>query len=138
MLREDERPSGFARLSPREANAPASAPAAVVQLRLPSRAKPADNTVAQESSTPAEGASLASLVRDSEARESVAAGFEERERNTLEALKRAIDAVHKEAFTRLIKKLKAHPAAAGAIRDAVADEVVYAVLRHHGLVRPSL
>jgi nitrite reductase/ring-hydroxylating ferredoxin subunit/Fe-S cluster biogenesis protein NfuA len=143
MLREDERPSGLARLPAKEANVSATVPGAVVQLRVPSRANPPPATApqgsaAQAANAPQEGASLAPLLRDIEALEAVALSFDERERNTVQALKRAIDALHKEAFTRLIKQLKAHPAALGPLREAVADDVVYAVLRHHGLVRPSL
>src|SRR5688572_27625227 len=138
MLREDDRPSSLARLPSMEVTVSTPAPGALVQLRVPPRPEPASTFAPPEANNRGEGAGLASLVRDIEALEAVSASFDERERNTMEALKRAIDALHKEAFTRLIKKLKAHPAAAGSLRDAVADEVVYAVLRHHGLVRPSL
>lgn len=138
MLGEDDRPRGFGRLPAKETNVAAAASDVVVQLRVPSRSKPAQAALAPEPRAMAEGAALSTLVRDIEALESISASFDERERLTLEALKHAIDALHKEAFTRLIRKLKAHPAAAGALREAVADELVYAVLRHHGLVRPSL
>lgn len=50
----------------------------------------------------------------------------------------AIEALNAEAFRRLIGALKNVPAAAPALRDAVSDEVVYAVLRRHGLLKPSL
>jgi len=43
-----------------------------------------------------------------------------------------------EAFRRLVRALKSDPAALAAMRSAVADEVVYAVLRRHEIVRPSL
>jgi Fe-S cluster biogenesis protein NfuA/nitrite reductase/ring-hydroxylating ferredoxin subunit len=54
------------------------------------------------------------------------------------ALERAIDALHKEALTRLIRALKAEPAAAALLKQVATDPVVYLVLRHHELVRASL
>ncbi len=38
----------------------------------------------------------------------------------------------------MIAVLRADPLALGAMKDAVRDEIVYAVLRRHGLVKPSL
>jgi Fe-S cluster biogenesis protein NfuA/nitrite reductase/ring-hydroxylating ferredoxin subunit len=87
---------------------------------------------------PHEAVSLAVLLRDIGALEAVVLTWEEHERNTVSALERAIDALHKEALTRLIRNLKATPAAMGALKLAASDPVVYAVLRHHELVRASL
>lgn len=58
-------------------------------------------------------------------------------RDTARAYRKAIDGLHEEALRRLIKALREGGAGA-ALRDAVADPVVYAVLRHHGIVKPSL
>lgn len=52
--------------------------------------------------------------------------------------RQAIDALHAEALRRLVRVLRETPEAAAALREAVSDEVVYAVLRHHGIVKPSL
>ncbi|MBU6450373.1 MAG: NifU family protein [Cyanobacteria bacterium REEB67] len=50
----------------------------------------------------------------------------------------ALGDLNKEALARLIKTVKAEPAAMPALKQALSDEVVYSVLRHHGLVKPSL
>jgi Fe-S cluster biogenesis protein NfuA/nitrite reductase/ring-hydroxylating ferredoxin subunit len=122
----------------------------IVQLRVPRGAGPlaiadassplSGSPVASSpaSDSPPKGTSLAVLSRDLDALHAVVASWGERERNGAQALEGALDALHKEAFARLIRALKATPAAAAALREAVADEVVYAVLRHHGLLRPSL
>lgn len=82
---------------------------------------------------------LDTLLRDIEALEAIVAEWDdEQHRNTVEALKRAVDALNKEALARLIRTLKAEPATLPALKDAVSDEVVYAVLRHLELVKPSL
>jgi nitrite reductase/ring-hydroxylating ferredoxin subunit/Fe-S cluster biogenesis protein NfuA len=49
-----------------------------------------------------------------------------------------MDALHAEAFRRIIATLRADPNAVPALKEAVRDELVYAVLRHHELVKPSL
>jgi Fe-S cluster biogenesis protein NfuA/nitrite reductase/ring-hydroxylating ferredoxin subunit len=117
----------------------------IVQLRTPrgtGRLAQSDGSGSASSSpassTPSRATSLAVLSRDIEALHAVVASWGERERTGVQALEGAIDALHKEAFTRLIRALKATPAAAAALREAVADELVYAVLRHHELLRPSL
>ncbi len=51
---------------------------------------------------------------------------------------RAVDALNAAAFRNLIRAISAHPGLAAALRDAVQDEVVYAVLRRHGILKPSL
>ncbi len=81
---------------------------------------------------------LEHLLRDIEALQLIVNGFADRERNTVEALRRAIDALHKEALTCLIRTLKTSPAALSALKEATADEIVYSVFRHHGLIKPSL
>lgn len=54
------------------------------------------------------------------------------------ALKEATEALNAEAFRRLIRALKEVPAMSEALRDAAGDEVIYAVLRRHGILKPSL
>lgn len=111
----------------------------IVQLRVPRRAAAAPEPAPVEAA-PAEQArsSLAALRHDIEALEALVSSWDERERNAVAALERALDALHKEALTRMIRALKSSPAAAAALREAAADEVVYAVLRHHEILRPSL
>lgn len=82
--------------------------------------------------------SLEKLLQDIESLQTVVATFDARERNTVEALRRAIDALHKEALTHLIRTLKSTPEAMAALKEASSDEVVYSVLRHHNLIKPSL
>lgn len=57
---------------------------------------------------------------------------------TAAAYRNAIDRLNAEAFRRMIAVLRADPRALPALKDAVKDELVYALLRRHGLVKPSL
>lgn len=70
--------------------------------------------------------------------EGIVAGWEPGPALTVQALKSAIEDLNKEALRRLIRTLKDEPAAAARLREALADPLVYAVLRFHGLVRVSL
>ncbi len=81
---------------------------------------------------------LEKLLKDIESLESIVATWDEHERITVTALKRAIDDLNKEALTRLIRTLKQNPDAMAALKESTADEVVYSVMRHHGLIKPSL
>ncbi|MBI2812170.1 MAG: NifU family protein [Candidatus Melainabacteria bacterium] len=81
---------------------------------------------------------LEKLLKDIESLESIIAGWDEHERITITALKRAIDDLNKEAMARLIRGLKKSPEAMAALKEAIGDEIVYSVLRHHELVKPSL
>ncbi len=81
---------------------------------------------------------LDALLKDIEALQSIVAGWDDQQRNTVAALRRAIEALHREAFARLIRALKDEPAAAGRLREVASDEVVYAVLRHLEILKPSL
>jgi len=78
------------------------------------------------------------LVGDVERLESVIAGWEGSQRSVAFAYRQAIDALHKAALRKLIANVKAAPGALQALRTATEDPIVYAVLRYHGLVRPSL
>jgi len=59
-------------------------------------------------------------------------------RDAARAYRQAIDALHAEALRRLVRSLRTRPEAAAALREAATDEIVYAMLRHHGIVKPSL
>jgi Fe-S cluster biogenesis protein NfuA/nitrite reductase/ring-hydroxylating ferredoxin subunit len=125
--------------APREAVAAVPERSSIVQLRVPRRAAAAPEPAPAETARPeAARSSLAALRHDIEALEALVSSWDERERNAVAALERALDALHKEALTRMIRALKSSPAAAAALREVVADEVVYAVLRHHDILRPSL
>jgi len=81
---------------------------------------------------------LDGLLKDIQSLETLTSDWDEQQRNTLQALKQAHDDLNKEAFTRLIRALKAEPAAMSVLKEAVGDEVVYAVLRYHGILKPTL
>jgi Fe-S cluster biogenesis protein NfuA/nitrite reductase/ring-hydroxylating ferredoxin subunit len=92
----------------------------------------------QESTVQVSRPTLASLVKSIESLEVIVEGWNDSQRLTVQALRKAIEDLHKEALSRLIRGIKAHPAAMPALRQVVGDEVVYAVLRHLELVKPSL
>jgi Fe-S cluster biogenesis protein NfuA/nitrite reductase/ring-hydroxylating ferredoxin subunit len=81
---------------------------------------------------------LAVLVHAITAVESIVAGWDESHALTVRALKTAIEDLHKEALKRLIRALKDDPAAGARLREALADPVVFAVLRFHGLIKAPL
>jgi Fe-S cluster biogenesis protein NfuA/nitrite reductase/ring-hydroxylating ferredoxin subunit len=92
----------------------------------------------QECSVRESQPTLASLVKSIESLEVIVEGWSESQRLTVRALRQAIEDLHKEALCRLLRTMKAEPEAMPALRQAVGDEVVYAVLRHLELVKPSL
>jgi Fe-S cluster biogenesis protein NfuA len=65
-------------------------------------------------------------------------GWDADRRDVARDYRLAIDALHAEALRRLVRALRAAPETRAALREAAGDEVVYAVLRHHGIVKPSL
>ncbi|MEH2364028.1 NifU family protein [Nostoc sp.] len=77
---------------------------------------------------------LEELVQEINRFEAIISEWDESQRCVAVGLKRAIEALHKAALTNLIKSLKQE--SMSALRDAVADEVVYAVLLYHELVKP--
>ena len=81
---------------------------------------------------------LSELVDDIARLEDTFAGWEPGQRADVAAYKRAIEALHAEALRRLVRACKPEPAALAALRTAAGDEVVYAVMRQLGLLRPSL
>lgn len=88
--------------------------------------------------TSAERNDIAHLVGDVERLEMIFEGWDETARGAARAYGLAIEALNREALRRLIAALKHDPAALVAMKSAVADEVVYSVLRRHGLIKPSL
>lgn len=70
--------------------------------------------------------------------QSLADGWEPSQQAVLSALKTGIEELNAEAFRRLIRALRADPAAALALRGAVHDPLVYQVLLFHGLVKEPL
>ncbi len=81
---------------------------------------------------------LAGYVGDIERLEALFETWDETPRAATEAYRRAIEALNAEAFRRLVRALKTEPAALAAMKSALADEVVYAVLRRHEILKPSL
>ena len=81
---------------------------------------------------------LAGLVSDIERLETIFATWEEAQQAAVGAYKISIEALNAEALRRLIRALKTDPAALAAMKHAIADEVVYAVLRRHEIIKPSL
>jgi len=84
------------------------------------------------------GDDLGRLVHAITAVETLVAEWDEPRVLTVQALKSSIEALHKEAFARLIRALKGDPAAGPRLRAALADPVIYGVLRFHGLVKAPL
>jgi Fe-S cluster biogenesis protein NfuA/nitrite reductase/ring-hydroxylating ferredoxin subunit len=87
---------------------------------------------------PAQQVDLAGLLRDVERLEAIFGTWETPPRNTVEVYRRAIEALHGEALRRLVRALKTDPAALAAMKTALADEIVYAVLRRHGIIKAGL
>ena len=81
---------------------------------------------------------LAALLSDLAALEALTEDWPEAQRNAAAARAEAVEALNAAAFRRLIRSLKAVPGMAEALRAAAADELVYAVLRRHGILKPSL
>ena len=81
---------------------------------------------------------LERLVRDIDSLENIVAGWEAGPAATVQALKTAIEVLHKEALRRLIRALKDDRACLPRLREAVADPVVHGVLQFHGLLREPL
>lgn len=78
------------------------------------------------------------LLGDLKALEALPQNREAAAQSGSRALVQAVDALNGEAFRRLIRSLKDRPGFGDALRDAAQDEVVYAVLRRHGILKPSL
>ncbi|MGB6300397.1 MAG: NifU family protein [Rivularia sp. (in: cyanobacteria)] len=74
------------------------------------------------------------LVEEINRFEAIISEWDESQRCVAEGLKRAIEDLHKEALTRIIKSLKED--SMPALKNAVKDEVVYGLLVYHELVKP--
>ena len=81
---------------------------------------------------------LNGLLSDLTALEALAHDWPAEQRNAAQARGEAIDALNAAAFRRLIRSLQAVPGMSAALREAAGDEIVYAVLRRHGILKPSL
>ncbi|HEX4382078.1 MAG TPA: NifU family protein, partial [Myxococcales bacterium] len=81
---------------------------------------------------------LDALLGDLARLETIFASWEEAQRLVVTTYAGAIEALQGEALKRLIRALKSNPAALSAMKGALADEVVYAVLRRHGIIKASL
>ncbi len=88
--------------------------------------------------TDAQPPNLAALAGDIDRIEGLFAGWEDSTRAVAEAYREAIEALHGEALRRLIAGLKTEPAALAALRRTAGDEIVYAVLRRHRILKPSV
>ena len=85
-----------------------------------------------------EATTLDALLKDVAILEELVGQWDEQKQATVQALKKATDALNKEAISRLIRSLKSDPAAVASLKASLSDEVVYAVLRYHEIVKPSL
>ncbi len=74
------------------------------------------------------------LVNDIHHFETIISAWDESQQATVSGLKRAIEALHREALARLIRSVKQESMTA--LRQAVEDEVVYGLLRYHELIKP--
>ena len=81
---------------------------------------------------------LAGFLGDIERLEQIFATWDETPRAAVEAYRRALEAVNGEAMRRMVRALKGDPAAFAAMKGAVGDEIVYAVLRRHDIVKASV
>lgn len=81
---------------------------------------------------------LDGFVRDIERFEAVISGWDESQQGAVRAYRASIEALHKEAIRRLVRSAGANPAAKHAMTEALGDEIVYAVLRHLQIIKPSL
>ncbi|MBK1987016.1 NifU family protein [Sphaerospermopsis aphanizomenoides BCCUSP55] len=79
---------------------------------------------------------LNDLIADIQRFEAIISEWDESQRCVAVGLQRAIESLHKAALTNLIKSLKSENISA--LRHAVDDEIVYAVLLYHNLVKPPL
>ena len=91
-------------------------------------------TIAKDKPTLEEKSTLEELVAEIGRFEAIISEWDESQRCVVVGLKRAIEDLHKEALTRLIRTVKQE--SLEALRHAVEDEIVYGILRYHELVKP--
>lgn len=78
------------------------------------------------------------LLGDLRALEALPENWGEAAQSGSRAMVEAVDALNAEAFRRLIRSLKDLPDFGRVLKDAAQDEVVYTVLRRHGILKASL
>lgn len=83
-----------------------------------------------------ETVSIDELVKEINRFEAIISEWDESQRCVVVGMQRAIEDLHKEALTRLIKSIKQE--SIKALGQAVEDEIVYGVLLYHGLVKSPL
>jgi nitrite reductase/ring-hydroxylating ferredoxin subunit/Fe-S cluster biogenesis protein NfuA len=81
---------------------------------------------------------LAHMAGEVAALQAIGEAWPLEQRAVLDHLKDAIEALHREALLRLVKGLRAEPAAAAMLKEVVRDPFVFGVLRLHGIVRDPL
>ncbi|HEV7671896.1 MAG TPA: NifU family protein [Thermoanaerobaculia bacterium] len=81
---------------------------------------------------------LATLVRDLEALDALFATWDVDQRGAVRAYRTALESLHREAIRRLIAGLKTDHRALALLKESLSDELVYGVLRHFELIKPSL
>ena len=81
---------------------------------------------------------LGGLLAEIERLAEVFASGDAASRDAAAAYRAAIEALHAAALRRLVAELRSDPAAREAVKRAAADEIVYAVLRRHAIIKPSL
>ena len=94
--------------------------------------------MADGGSSSVEPQSLDRLLGDLKALEQLPENWEAAAQAGSRAMVEAVDALNAEAFRRLIRTLKDLPDFAAALKEAAQDEVIYAVLRRHGILKASL
>lgn len=85
-----------------------------------------------------DGERLAHMAGEVTALQAIGEAWPLEQRAVLDNLRKAIDALHREALVRLLRGLRQEPAAAARLRELASDPFVYGVLRLHGLVRAPL
>lgn len=81
---------------------------------------------------------LDALLQDIERFDEIFAGWDDNQQGAVNAYRSSIDALHSEALRRLIRALSESPEALAVLKSSLSDELVYAVFRHLGVVKPSL
>jgi Fe-S cluster biogenesis protein NfuA/nitrite reductase/ring-hydroxylating ferredoxin subunit len=81
---------------------------------------------------------LTGFLDEIERLEAIFEKWDEIPRASAKAYRRAIEAINGEALRRMTNALKSDPISLAAMKRAAGDEVVYAVLRRHNIVKASL
>lgn len=90
--------------------------------------------MSQASSISKKAQTLETLVQEISRYEAIIAGWDHNQQLVVERLKEAVEELHKEGLTRLIRSVKQE--SMDALRHAVDDEIVYGLLRYHQLIKP--